>query len=67
MEDLIFFALSSVAKNMECWNIAIMERKLLAQHSYIPSFHVLLLNFCIISSSVKEFPARDKEMSRAKK
>jgi hypothetical protein len=67
MEDLIFLALSSFAKDMECWNFGIMEIKLLAQHSYIPSFQLFLLNFCIISSSVKEFPARGKEMSRAKK
>jgi hypothetical protein len=67
MEDLIFLALSSFAKDMECWNFGIMEIKLLAQHSYIPSFQLFLLNFCIISSSVKEFPARGKEMSRAKR
>ena len=67
MEDLIFLAVSSFAKDMECWNFGIMEIKLLAQHSYIPSFQLFLLNFCIISSSVKEFPARGKEMSRAKK
>ena len=67
MEDLIFLALSSFAKDMECWNFGIMEIKLLAQHSYIPSFQLFFLNFCIISSSVKEFPARGKEMSRAKR
>ncbi len=43
-----------------------MEIKLLAQYSYIPSLQLFLLNFCIISSSVKEFPDRGKEMSRAK-
>jgi len=67
MEDLIFFALNSVAKNMECWNFGIMEIKLLGQHSYISSFQLFLLNFCIISSSVKEFPDRGKEISRSQK
>jgi len=67
MEDLIFLALSSFAKDMESWNFGIMEIKLLVQQSYKPSFQLSLLNFCIISSSVKEFPARGKEMSRAKK
>jgi hypothetical protein len=67
MEDLIFLALSSFAKDMESWNFGIMEIKLLVQQSYNPSFQLFLLNFCIISSSVKEFPARGKEMSRAKK
>ena len=28
---------------------------------------LFVLNFCIISSSVKEFPDRGNEMSRAKK
>jgi hypothetical protein len=67
MEDLIFLALSSFAKDMESWNFGIMEIKLLVQQSYKPSFQLSLLNFCIISSSVKEFPNRGKEMSRAKK
>jgi len=67
MENLIFLALSSFAKDMESWNFGIMEIKLLVQQSYKPSFQLSLLNFCIISSSVKEFPNRGKEMSRAKK
>ena len=61
MEDLIFLALSSFAKDMESWNFGIMGIKLLAQHSYIPSFQLFLLNFCIISSSVKEFPVEAKK------
>ncbi len=62
MEDLIFLALSSFAKDMECWNFCILEIKLLAQHSYIPQFQLFLLNFCIISSSVKKFPATVEEI-----
>jgi len=31
------------------------------------SFQLFLLNFCIISSSVKEFPDRGKEISRSQK
>jgi len=35
MEDLIFLAVSSFAKDMEYWSFGIMEMKLLAQHSLI--------------------------------
>jgi len=64
MEDLIFFALHSIAKNMECWNFGIMEIKLPAQHSYISSFQLFLLNFCIIASRVKQFSVLSSEKRR---
>jgi hypothetical protein len=63
----VFFALSCFAKDMECWNFGIMAIKLLAQHSYILSFQLFLLNFCIISSSVKGFPDKGKEISTSQK
>ena len=36
-------------------------------YSIILSFQLFILNFCIISSSVKEFPDRGKEISTSQK
>jgi hypothetical protein len=53
MEKTCFFARSSFAQDMEYWNIRVMEIKLPAQHSSIPSFHHS--NF--VSSISALFPA----------
>jgi hypothetical protein len=66
----IFFALSSFAKDMECWNFGIMAIKLLAQHSYIPLFYHS--NFfssisALYPAGSRNFRIKAKKFRRAKK